>query len=255
MSAIFSQALSGLKANPTPALNQKMITSKEKTPKVITKSKTSEKSDIFSRIKQKDSKKPARLINDRIRSEKERDFDVSKIQRKVIGKDLSSRLKRNKEERKESDDEDADGDWKHDLYSDGPAPVESTGASTIFIRNLPDGIDSDDLKNLMRESASIAGISLERGTAEVTFTSKTAAQKALNNVHGKSYRGNTLKAALISELNAGMAKVRDHSKSDDLSHRNPRKKELYSSKMAVDHTERTGKGNSTSILDRIKKRH
>jgi len=258
MSAIFSQALSGLKANPQTTMSQKLLVSKDKAPKSITRTPAaaSEKSDIFSRIKQSDKKKPARLLNDRLESDRERDIDVTKIHRKTITKDLSSRLKRNKEDRKESDDEQEESDWRHDLYSDGPAPVETSGASTIFIRNLPDSVDSDNLKVLLKETSSIVGISLERGTAEVTFSSKTAAQKALNNVSGKTYKGNTLKAALVSELNAGMAKVREHPKTtEDLSSRIVKKKDSFSSKMAADSTtERTGKGGSVSILDRIKKR-
>lgn len=76
-----------------------------------------------------------------------------------------------------------------------------------------------------------------------------------DNVSGKVYKGNTLKAALVSELNAGMAKVREHPKTtEDLSHRIVKKKESYSSKMAADTTEKTGKGSSVSILDRIKKK-
>lgn len=52
-----------------------------------------------------------------------------------------------------------------------------------------------------------------------------------------------------------MAKVREHPKTtEDLSERIVKKKESFSSKMAVDRTEKTGKGGSVSILDRIKKR-
>jgi len=256
MSAIFSQALSGLKSNPQPTTTQKLLVSKEKAPKSTPRSTASEKSDIFSRIKQSDKKKPVRLLNERIKSDRDRDVDITKIHRKTITKDLTHRLKRNKEERKESEDEEEEGDdWKHDKYSDGPAPVENSGASTIFIRNLPDYVDSDNLKVLLKETSSIVGISLERGTAEVTFSSKTAAQKALNNVSGKTYKGNTLKAALVSELNAGMAKVREHPKTtEDLNQRIVKKKDSFGSKMAVDSTERTGKGSAVSILDRIKKR-
>mgnify|MGYP000923872365 CR=1 FL=1 len=162
MSAIFSQALSGLKSNPQPTVTQKLLVSKEKAPKSIPRSTlASEKTDIFSRIKQSDKKKPVRLLNQKIKSERERDIDISKIHRKTITKDLTSRLKRSREERKESDDEQEEGDeWKHDLYSDAQT-VDNSGASTIFIRNLPDSVDSDNLKVLLKETSSIVGISVK----------------------------------------------------------------------------------------------
>lgn len=72
------------------------------------------------------------------------------------------------------------------------------------------------------------------------------------------YQGNTIKAALVSELNEGMIKVRDKSKDMiEEDGRVPISGRKYSnefiSKMTIDLSKpSTGKG--SSILDRIKKR-
>lgn len=64
--------------------------------------------------------------------------------------------------------------------------------------------------------------------------------------------GRTIKAALVSELNAGMMKVREKSRDDDTPAPASRKRDRYSSKMTMDTmTPSTGKG---SILNRIKRK-
>lgn len=164
MSAIFSNALSGIKSNPKASTNQNLLANQNKV-KTIAKNTNGtsddKKTDIFSRLKQSNNKKATRLLHDKVYKDEHKDYDVQKVHRKTISKDLTSRLGRNQRQHEPDDEEQkGDGSWKHDKYRDGPVTSEATVACTIFIRNLPDQIDSDTLKSLLKESTSIIGHSV-----------------------------------------------------------------------------------------------
>jgi len=124
-------------------------------------------------------------------------FSIDTIQKKVIKKDITS-LKR---PTKKNDSNDM---WKHDLY-DGPATVTTvTMDCKVFVRNLPDMISSQHLKDLLQNDDEVVGIRMDNGTAEINFQRRDAAQKAADHLNGKLFRGNKLKAAVMGDLNASM---------------------------------------------------
>ena len=157
MSAIFSSALSGIKNNPNPTKSSFQASESNGTSsgRGSASKLKSDRSDIFSRLKQNESKKVARLVNDKIHSRHEKDYNVNKVHRKTISKDLLNRLGR-----KPTKSDSNEGVWGHDLYQDGPALVENTAAATIFIRNLPDSTDSNLIKSLLKDTSSIVGHSV-----------------------------------------------------------------------------------------------
>lgn len=152
--AIFSSALSGIKSNPEASAKQTSMTNKSSR-RASGGDNSVQKKDIFSRLKQTEKKRTPLSLNARLNRGHDKVYDVTKIHNKTISKDITSRLGR-RAERGDADDE----VWKHDLYKDGPARVENTAASTIFIRNLPDDVDSSTLKSLLKDTTSVVGQSV-----------------------------------------------------------------------------------------------
>ncbi len=147
MSSIFSHALSAVKSNPHTA---------DKTESYGNSGRDSKDSrSILDRIKL--NKKPAgkviKTINLHKNSDDEDKFSIDTIQKKVIKKDITS-LKR---PTKKNDSNDM---WKHDLY-DGPTPSVATTVTMdckVFVRNLPDMISSQHLKDLLQNDDEVVGI-------------------------------------------------------------------------------------------------
>lgn len=111
MSAIFSQALKSLKANPTQA------------PQIPAQPSSDPKSSVLSRIKKN-----------------------SKPNFQVIRKSIK------KGERK------GEGVWRHDLFR-GEVSVQ-----TVFIRNLPEEVDEEELKRMVGEKGLEAvGVKVSEG--------------------------------------------------------------------------------------------
>jgi hypothetical protein len=195
MSSIFSHALSQVKSNPHAA---------DKTESYGNSGRDGgESRSILDRIKL--NKKPGKTIktinihktsDDEDSSSK---FSIDTIQKKVIKKDITS-LKR---PTKKNDSNDM---WKHDLY-DGPTRTAATTVTMdckVFVRNLPDMISSQHLKDLLQNDDEVVGIRMDNGTAEINFQRRDAAQKAADHLNGKMFRGNKLKAAVMGDLNASM---------------------------------------------------
>jgi len=134
MSVIFSHALNAIKANPE--LSSQAIPK----PTLISKTADNTKS-ILARIK----KLPRKFNNLQIESEEDQlpERKVLKISHKLIKKPKHSIILRSK----------ASGHaniWAHDLY-EGPGPNLTNQYHTVFIRNLPELVDSDVLKKNINE--------------------------------------------------------------------------------------------------------
>ena len=151
MSSIFNHAVNALKGN---ADSKEAPRGNSRTRESSTRDVDSNKSgSILNRIKL--NKKPGKNIKSiTIRKNSEDDgrrFDIENIQRKVIKKDITSL----KYPVKKTDTNDV---WKHDLY-DGPTAVPSVNTyCTVFIRNLPDQVDGQYIKEILKEDRFVVGI-------------------------------------------------------------------------------------------------
>jgi len=148
------------------------------------------------------------------------------------------------------------------LFTDGPSFVNNSFQCSVFIRNLPDNIDYSYLKGLLKDDDLIGGIKIEKDTAEIDFLRKDAAQRAVDNLNGRSLMGKRIKAALISDLNAGTLKS-NASTSNNSSNNNTleiRKRESsYDNKRMQmedeDDEDEDDSPQNRSIISRIKKNH
>jgi len=195
MSSIFSHAMNAVKSNPHAADKNESYGDSRRD------SDSKGSGSILDRIKL--NKKPGKAVKTiNIHRNSDDDdastkFGIDTIQRKIIKKDITS-LKR---PTKKNDSNDM---WKHDLY-EGPAKVQSiTLDCKVFVRNLPDMISSQHLKDLLQNDDEVTGIRMDNGTAEINFSRRDAAQKAADHLNGKTFRGNKLKAAVMGELNASL---------------------------------------------------
>jgi len=212
-------------------------------------------SSILSRIKvtKKNDNQPQKSILSRKEKTEEPSLRLFSIQKKVIKKDISHRLAKNtiKENKSSSDDV-----WKHDLFSDGPSLVNNSFTCSIFMRNLPDNIDYEFMKSLLKEEELVAGIKIEKDTAEVNFMRKDAAQRAVENLNGRMVKGKRLKVALISELNAATLKnnapTSNHSNSNPINLESSRRESPFDRRMQIDEEISEQRSN---IISRIKKNH
>ena len=151
MSTIFSHAVNAIKttsdtrAKPSSAITKKEIYSREEESK--------DPKSILNRIQlNKKVGKPVKSITLRKNSDdNERSFGIDNIQRKIIKKEPVT-LKR------PSKKADMEGAWKHDLY-DGPTVSNPTNMHcTVFVRNLPDGINSQYLRDILQDDEFVVGI-------------------------------------------------------------------------------------------------
>ncbi|CAE7538328.1 unnamed protein product [Symbiodinium natans] len=84
-------------------------------------------------------------------------------------------------------------DWEHDQF-EGPQTV----GSAIFVRNLPPGVEGQQLKHLFEEAGQIANIQVDQGplpTATIGYVRQGVAFDAAEMFHGRWLLGQELKAA------------------------------------------------------------
>ena len=65
------------------------------------------------------------------------------------------------------------GPWKHDL-----CPIQDKPKYRVFVRGLPIGTSSDNLKKSFARYGEIVGVQVDKTTADIYFSSRVAAQKA-----------------------------------------------------------------------------
>ena len=148
MSVIFSHALNAIKANP--------LLAGQAPPKASLISKTADNSkSILTRIKKTSGKLNRKIIqretNQDNKQKEEANQDetqprVLKITHKLIKKPKQALVIKGRATA-------AQGNvWAHDLY-EGPGPSLTNPYHTVFIRNLPEVIDSEILKKNINEQA------------------------------------------------------------------------------------------------------
>jgi len=141
MKTIFSHAVNAIKANPQPTLNPYQ----EKNGSVDQGDNENQSSQqsILQRIQlnKKNAKAPKSIS---LRKDDFNGFDSSRIQKKVIQKDLRKVLTRSN---------DAQDDWKHD---DEFNPNSNTiGSFTVNLRNLSNTITENALRDVINDDRSI----------------------------------------------------------------------------------------------------
>ena len=147
MSVIFSHALNALKANPLLAGQAPAK------PSLISKTADNSKS-ILTRIK-RTSGKPNRKIIQRETNQDNKQKEeanqeetqprVLKITHKLIKKPKQALVIKSRPQAQTNA-------WAHDLY-EGPGPSLTNPYHTVFIRNLPEVIDSEALKRNINEKS------------------------------------------------------------------------------------------------------
>jgi RNA recognition motif-containing protein len=258
---IFTNAISAIKANydrplPTEKIQTTQITSNKKIitiPHNHNNNNDSNQNSILSRIKvtKKVERQPKSLLT---RKEKEEE-DPNKlftIQRKVIKKDISTRLAKNSMNSIKNEGSEL---WKHDLFHEEPTQTNNSLSCSIFIRNLPDTVDNNLVRKLFSEEADmIGGVAIDRGSAEVHFLRKDSAQRAVDSVNGKMLMGKKLKAGVISDLNAATLKPTSATttiNTNIIEFRKHNNSGYRGSRMSMDEED----DNKGSIISRIKKNH
>jgi len=151
MNTIFSHAMNAIKTNP------KATNSEVSDRRVGYSNRDSDVRDpgsILERIKL--NKKHGKTIKSitlrkNYEEDSERKFEIKTIQKKVITKDISNL----KNPLKKSS---ADDLWKHDLY-EGPIVSNSNNMHcTVFVRNLPETISSQHLRDILTNDNFVVGI-------------------------------------------------------------------------------------------------
>ncbi|CAK9061507.1 unnamed protein product [Durusdinium trenchii] len=85
-------------------------------------------------------------------------------------------------------------DWEHDQF-DGPQTV----GSAIFVRNLPPGVEGQQLKHLFEEAGQIANIQVDQGplpTATIGYVRQGVGFDAAELFHGRYLLGHELKVTV-----------------------------------------------------------
>eukprot|EP00826_Nyctotherus_ovalis_P009748 TRINITY_DN12578_c0_g1_i1.p1 TRINITY_DN12578_c0_g1~~TRINITY_DN12578_c0_g1_i1.p1 ORF type:complete len:202 (-),score=53.31 TRINITY_DN12578_c0_g1_i1:127-732(-) len=141
---ILSQAIKGIKANAKPV---------------------PPKSDILSRIK-----KPNALVLKEPKGRAVRQAEREPYSRAMesVKRILGGRFVP-KGELKEKG-----AKWKHDL-----CPKQDTGKHRVFIRGVPAGTSNDELRRVFEAHGSVLGVNVAGQTADVYFSFKEDAQKAV----------------------------------------------------------------------------
>jgi len=151
MSTIFSHAMKAIKNNPK-ATNKE--TSGRRIANSSRDSDVRDPGSILERIKlNKRQGKAIKSITLRKNYDEdpEKKFEIKTIQKKVITKDISN-LK-NPLKNPTSNDI-----WKHDLYEGPSASSSNNMHCTVFIRNLPEMISNQHLRDILTSDDFVIGI-------------------------------------------------------------------------------------------------
>jgi len=149
MSAIFNQALSAIKAN-TSSKSSSILTKKKKVIN-LREPETKGSSSILDRIKL--NKKDGKAIRD---ISLRRDSDETPhpgIQRKIIRKEKNIKVIHKPTQKGDPNDV-----WKHDLYEGPSVPNSMSLNCTVFVRNLPDGVDGRLLRSYLPNEDYVIGV-------------------------------------------------------------------------------------------------
>lgn len=98
-------------------------------------------------------------------------------------------------------------DWEHDQF-EGPQTV----GSAIFVRNLPPGVEGQQLKHLFEEAGQIANIQVDNGplpTATIGYVRQGVGFDAAELFHGRYLLGHELKVTVKAAESPAARKVDD----------------------------------------------
>ena len=142
MKTIFSHAVNAIKTNPQPAINPYQDASQTNLEQNNNENQASQ--SILQRIQlnKKNTKAPKSIS---LRKGEFNEFDSSRIQKKVIQKDLRKVLSRGS---------DSHNDWKHDNeFNPDNNTVE--GRFTVSLRNLSNSLTEEALRDVILDDRSI----------------------------------------------------------------------------------------------------
>jgi RNA recognition motif-containing protein len=92
--------------------------------------------------------------------------------------------------------------WKHDLFNEMPSK-----SYIVFIRNLSHLMTETKLKEIYSQYGNIVSAKIDRGTAEIKYTRKDMAMKAIESTNGKEFFGKVIKASYYEDDEANNKKI------------------------------------------------
>jgi len=192
MKTIFTRANKSLQNNPqTPSYTLELKQSNSNNEPT-----RADDNSILNRIKlnKKGPQKPKAITVTKGEDFNAHAFDIARIQKKTIQKDISKRLNR-------PHISDYEEELKVDEDSNQEQINQGKGHFTVSLKNLSSKVTDQDLKYILSNETYIIGSRIENGSGEIIFSKKDAAKEAANILNGTILKGSKIRASCINEIN------------------------------------------------------